>query len=171
MTKIVGIIMVIGLVGVLPIMLGYIIFGGGDTAQSAEGLVQEAENRVAENPRDLSLLVALSAQYQSVGRNREAEETLERAATLGAKTGDDLRILVAAFNAEPTRQAAIAAAFTKKYPRNVDGWLTSANIAAQTGDTLTARLAYQKVLDLAEPGSPEAQSAQAGLDALQTSVG
>lgn len=168
MTRIVAIIMVVGLVGVLPIALGMIIFSDDGQQASATTLIQDAEARVAKNPRDVIALVALAAQYQSAGRNKESADTLAKAADIGPSNIDTLRTLVGAYGSDTGRQAEIIKAYLKTHQRDAQAWLLSGTVAANTGDVLGARLAYQRVLSLVKPDSATGQSAQAGLDSLQS---
>ncbi len=158
--------MVIGLVGVLPIALGMIIFGGDGQSATPSSLVKDAEAKVAKNPTDISALVSLSAQYKSVGRNKDAADTLKKAVTIGPKTVDELRLIVGAYGTDTAKQSEVIKAFTKTHPKSAEGWLLAGTVASNTGDTLGARLAYQKVLDLANASSSLGKSAQAGLDQL-----
>lgn len=166
-TRIVAIVMVIGLVGVLPIALGMIIFGG-DGQASTGTLIEDAEAKVRDNPRDIAALVALAAQYRADGRNGDAETTLDTAVAIGPADIDDLRTLVGAFGADSTQQSAIITKYVKKRPKDAQAWLLAGTIAANTGDVLGARLAYQRVLTLVDPDSATGATAQAGLDGLAT---
>jgi predicted Zn-dependent protease len=167
-TRVVAIIMVIGLVGVLPIMLGVIIFGDSGQGATPSTLIQDAEAKVAKNPKDIASLVALAAQYKNAGRNKDAEDTLEKAADIGPKNVTELRMLFGGYAADTAKQTAIVTAFTKSHPKDADGWMLAGTTSAAAGDTLGARLAYQRVIALAGATSVLGKSAQAGIEQLAT---
>jgi cytochrome c-type biogenesis protein CcmH/NrfG len=165
-TRVVAIIMVIGLVGVLPIMLGVIIFGDSGQAASQSTLIEDAEAKVAKNPKDIAALVTLAAQYKNAGRNKDAEDTLDKAAAINPSNITELRMLFGAYAADTAKQTKIITAFTKSHPKNADGWMLAGTTSAAAGDLLGARLAYQRVIALAGAKSTLGQSAQAGIDQL-----
>lgn len=161
--------MIVGLVGVLPIALGVIIFSdNGQTNPNTT--LKDAEAKVAKNPKDITSLVSLSAQYRAAGRPKDALDTLQKAIDLGPKTTNELRIVVGALGSDSAKQLTVLRTFTKAYPKNPDGWYQYGLIAANTGDTLGARLAYQKVLAIVPASSPLTAQANAGLEALAQSA-
>ncbi len=167
-TRIVAIIMVVGLVGVLPIALGLIIFGGNSPQDTAGQLIKDAEAKVAANPANITALVDLATQYQSNGRAKDASDTLDKAIAAGPKNIDDLRVLAGALGNDQRKQIAVLKAYTKKFPKDGEGWYAYGTTAAGAGETLTARLALQKALDLAKPGSQLAQNAKTALANVNT---
>lgn len=167
MTRIVAIVMVVGLVGVLPVALGVILFGGGGDHNSPEQLLKDAEAKVAANPKDISALVQLASQYQSQNRPKDAADTLDRAVAAGPRTTNELRLLVGALAGEKSKQLGVLKTYTKANPKDAEAWLTYATTAAVSAETLTARLAYQRVLALTKPGDELHTNATDGLAALE----
>ena len=53
-------------------------------------------------------------------------------------------------------------------PKDADGWMLAGTTSAAAGDTLGARLAYQRVIALAGATSVLGKSAQAGIEQLAT---
>lgn len=66
-------------------------FGGGSGTTSLE----EAQQKVEDNPRDATAVVGLANQYQNRGRYEEAATTLENYSKLAPKDADVLRQLAA----------------------------------------------------------------------------
>jgi len=160
--------MVVGLVGMLPIALGMIIFGDSGQSTSPSTYIQDAEAKVAKNPKSIAALVTLAAQYKNAGRNKDAEDTLKRAADIGPKNITDLRLLFGGYASDTAKQTEIISAFTKSHPNNADGWMLAGTTSSAAGDVLGARLAYQRVIAIAGAGSTLGQSAKAGIDQLAT---
>lgn len=166
MVKIVSIICALGFVGVLPVVLGLLLFGGNDSGQNR--LIKDAEAQVAKNPADVTALVDLATRYKSDGRNADAEATLDKAVAAGARNYTELAPLVSALADTPTKQLAAIEKFTTTHPKDADGWLIYGQVAEQNNQTVKARLAYGRALQNAAPGTPVATNAQTAIQRLST---
>ena len=87
--KIVAIICAVAFVGVLPIVLGLIIWGDNDPTGQGQ-IVKEAEDRVNANPNDVEALVELSLRYRNANRAADAARTLQRAIAVPPAPADEL---------------------------------------------------------------------------------
>lgn len=166
MVKIVAIICAVAFVGVLPVVLGLVVFGGG-ASNPNEQLVSEAEARVEAAPNDLAALVDLAAQYRAADRAQDASLTLQKAIAVGASTNGELQILVGGLSGSPGQQLQVLQVYTKKYPKDADAFFTYGQTAESAGQLLTARLAYQRAAQVAAKGSTLRQNAQAALERLK----
>ena len=92
--------------------------------------------------------------------------TMNQTSVTGPKNVDELRTLVGAFGNESSKQISLLRDYTKKFPKDGDGWFTYGSTAAGIGETQTARLAYQRAIDLAKPGSELETNAKTALDNL-----
>jgi len=169
MVKLVAIICALGFVGVLPIVLGLLLFGDNDASGQTE-LIKEAEQKVAANPGDSAALVELATRYRSADRNRDAEATLDKAVAAGAKNYNELTPLVAALADTPQKQLTVLETYTKARPKDAEGWLLYGTIAEQNNQTVKARLAFGRALQNAPPSSPTRASAQAGIQRVSTAT-
>jgi uncharacterized protein HemY len=167
MVRIVSLVCAIAFVGVLPIVLGLIIWGGGGS-NPANQLIEDAEAAVQRNPNDLNALVTLAAQYRSANRPSDASATIQKAVAIEPKNSDELNALVGLLSSEDQTQAvAIAETYTKDNPKDPEGWITYGVQAERAQLVLQARLAFQRALSLAPKGSPTAENARVALERLK----
>jgi cytochrome c-type biogenesis protein CcmH/NrfG len=166
MVVIVSIICAVAFVGVLPVVLGLVVFGGG--AQDASGqLIDDAKQRVEENPTSVRALVDLAAQYRAAGEPQDATTTLQRALALGPKTREDLQALIGGLSEQPALQLQVLQTYTKSHPKDGEAFFTYGATAEQLQQVLVARLAYQRAAQVAPKGSTLSQNAQAALTRLR----
>lgn len=166
MVRIVSIICAVGFVGVLPVVLGLVVFGGGSSNGTGQ-LVKDAENRVKAAPDDVTALVDLAAQYRAAGRTQDAAVQLQKAIGVGAKTSSDLQALVSGLADNPAEQLQVLQTYTKAHPKDADAFFTYGSTAEGAGQILTARLAYQKAFQAAGKDSTLRQNARLALDRLK----
>jgi tetratricopeptide (TPR) repeat protein len=166
MVVIVSIICAVAFVGVLPVVLGLVVFGGG--SQDATGqLIDDAQKRVAQDPTSVLALVDLAAQYRAANKPQEAATTLQKALSLGAKTKDDLQALTGGLADAPLQQLQVLQDYTKSHPNDADAFFTYGATAEGLGQVLVARLAYQKAFQVAPKGSTLRENAQSALTRLK----
>lgn len=166
MVVIVSIVCAVGFVGVLPVVLLLVVFGGGSSDASGQ-LVKDAETRVAQDPTNVRLLVDLAAQYRAANKPQETAATLKRALVIGPKTKDDLQALIGGLADQPAAQLQVLQIYTKAHPRDADAFFTYGSTAEGLGQVLVARLAYQKALQLGPKGSSLRDNAQSALNRLK----
>lgn len=166
MVVIVSIICAVAFVGVLPIVLGLVVFGGGSDSPTQQ-LIKDAENRVKAEPNNIEALVTLAAQYRGAGRQQDEVVTLQKAVGVGAKTNDELQLLLGGLAQQVGQRLQVLQTYTKAHPKDGDAFLTYGQTAETASQTLTARLAYQRALQLAPKGSTLRQNAQTALDRLK----
>lgn len=166
MVVIVSIICAVAFVGVLPVVLGLVVFGGGSDSQS-EQVLKDAENRVKAAPNSIEALVTLAAQYRGAGRQQEEAVTLQKAIAVAPKNNQELQLLLGGLAQQVGQRLQVLQAYTKTHPKDADAFLTYGQTAETTSQTLVARLAYQRALQLAPKGSSVRQNAQTGLDRLK----
>ncbi len=167
MVKIIAIICAVAFVGVLPIVLGLIIFGDNDPSGQGQ-IVQEAEDRVNANPNDVEALVELGLRYRAADRAADADRTLQRAIDVPPTTAEELESLVNALADTPRRQFAVLDAFTTANPRNARAWLVYGRVAEQQTQGLRARLAYSRALANAGADQEVRRLAQQGIQRVAT---
>lgn len=167
MVVIVSIICAVAFVGVLPVVLGLVVFGDSGGGQSGQ-LIKDAENRVKAAPNDLDALVSLAVQYRAAGRPQDETATLQKAITVGAKNNDDLQILLGGLAQQPGQRLEVLKTYTKANPKDGDAFLTYGQTAEQVGQLVTARLAYQQALKLAPKDSTLQQNAETSLERLKS---
>lgn len=166
MVVIVSIICAVAFVGVLPIVLGLVVFGGG--SQDATGqLINNAKQRVEQNPTSVRALVDLAAQYRAAGKSQEATVALQKAVALGPKTKDDLQALTRGLSEQPALQIQVLQTYTKTHPKDADAFFTYGSTAEQLQQVLVARLAYQRAVEVAPKGSALRENAQTALTRLK----
>lgn len=169
MVKIVSIICAVGFVGVLPVVLGLVVFGGGpSTAQdAAKQAIKDAEAKVSAAPGDVTALVDLATQYRAANRTQDAAVTLQRAVTAGAKNSAELTTLVTGLSDSPALQLQVLQTYTKSHPKDGEAFFTYGSTAERAGQILAARLAFQRAVQVAPKGSALAQSAQQALNRVK----
>ncbi len=167
MVKIISIICAVAFVGVLPVVLGLIIWGDNDPTGQNQ-IIKEAEDRVNANPTDVEALVDLALRYRSANRTADADRTIQRAIDAPPKTAGQLDSLVYALADTPQRQTAVLDTFTKAHPKNAAGWLLYGQIAEQQTQALRARLAYSRALANAGADKEIRQEAQQGIQRVAT---
>lgn len=165
--KIVAIICAVAFVGVLPIVLGLIIWGDNDPTGQGQ-IVKEAEDRVNANPNDVEALVELSLRYRNANRAADADRTLQRAIDVPPATADELESVVNALADTPQRQFAVLDTFTKANPKDGAAWLIYGRIAEQQTQGLRARLAFSRALANAGADQGLRQEAQQGIQRVAT---
>lgn len=166
MVVIVSIICAVAFVGVLPVVLGLVVFGGGSQDASSQ-LIDDAKQRVEENPTSVRALVDLAAQYRAAGEPQDASTTLQKALALGPKTNDDLQALIAGFSEQPAVQLQVLRAYTTAHPKDGEAFFTYGATAEQLQQAVVARLAYQRAVQVAPKGSTLRENAQAALTRLR----
>ena len=167
MVVIVSIICAAGFVGVLPIVLGLVVFGGGGTGSQTQQVLKDAENRVKATPDSIDALVALAALYRGANRTQDEAVTLQKAMGVGAKNNNELQLLLGGLSQLVGQRLQVLQTYTKAHPRDADAFLTYGQTAETANQTLTARLAYQRALQLAPKGSTLSQNAKIALDRLK----
>lgn len=166
MVVIVSIICAVAFVGVLPIVLGLVVFGGGSGSQTQQ-VLKDAENRVKTSPNDIEALVNLAAQYRGAGRAQDEAVTLQKAIGVGAKNSEQLQLLLGGLGQQVGQRLQVLQTYTKAHPNDADAFLTYGQSAEAANQILTARLAYQRALQLAPKGSTLRQNAQTALNRLK----
>jgi Flp pilus assembly protein TadD len=166
MVVIVSIICAVAFVGVLPVVLGLVVFGGGSDSQTQQ-ILEDAESRVKTAPNSIEALVTLAALYRGAGRQQDEAVTLQKAVAVGAKDNQELQILLGGLAQQVGPRLQVLQAYTKSHPKDADAFLTYGQTAETANQTLVARLSYQRALQLAPKGSTLRQNAQTGLDRLR----
>jgi Flp pilus assembly protein TadD len=166
MVKIVSIICAVAFVGVLPVVLGLVVFGGG-SSHGNDQLIEEAEARVEAAPTDIQALVDLAAQYRASGRDQDATTTIQRAIAVGPADGEDLQALVSGLSGNAGQQLQVLETYTKANPNDAEAFFTYGQTAEAAGQLLTARLAYQRAAQKAKAGTTLRSNAQAALERLR----
>ena len=167
MVVIVSIICAAGFVGVLPIVLGLVVFGGGGTGSQTQQVLKDAENRVKATPDSIDALVALAGLYRGANRTQDEAVTLQKAMGVGAKNNNELQLLLGGLSQLVGQRLQVLQTYTKAHPKDADAFLTYGQTAETANQTLTARLAYQRALQLAPKGSTLSQNAKIALDRLK----
>ncbi len=166
MVVIVSIICAVAFVGVLPVVLGLVVFGGGSASQT-EQVLKDAESRVKASPNSIEALVTLAGQYRGAGRQQDEVVTLQKAIAVGPKDNQELQLLLGGLAQQVGQRLQVLQAYTKSHPKDAEAFLTYGQTAETASQTLVARLAYQRALQLAPKGSTFRQNAQTGLDRLK----
>ncbi len=166
MVVIVSIICALAFVGVLPVVLGLVVFGGSES--QSEQVLNDAENRVKASPDSLEALVNLAAQYRGVGRQQDETVTLQKAVAVGPKNNQELQLLLGGLGQQTGQRLQVLQTYTKSHPKDADAFLTYGQTAETVNQVLIARLAYQRALQLAPKGSTLRQNAQTALDRLKS---
>jgi cytochrome c-type biogenesis protein CcmH/NrfG len=166
MVVIVSIICAVAFVGVLPVVLGLVVFGGGSQDATSQ-LIDDAKKRVEQDPTNVRALVDLAAQYRAAGKPQDATATLQKALALGPKTKDDLQALIGGFSEQPALQIQVLQTYTKTHPKDGEAFFTYGATAEQLQQVLVARLAYQRAVQVAPKGSSVRENAQAALTRLK----
>ncbi len=166
MVVIVSIICAVAFVGVLPIVLGLVVFGGG-TDSATEQVLKDAEARVKAAPNDIEALVTLAAQYRGAGRTQDEAVTLQKAIAAGPKDTQELQLLLGSLAQQVGQRLQVLQTYTKANPKDAEAFLTYGQTAETAGQTTIGRLAYQRAVQLAPKGSTLRQNAQTGLDRLK----
>ena len=167
MVVIVSIICAAGFVGVLPIVLGLVVFGGGGTGSQTQQVLKDAENRVKATPDSIDALVALAALYRGANRTQDEAVTLQKAMGVGAKNNNELQLLLGGLSQLVGQRLQVLQTYTKAHPADADAFLTYGQTAESVNETLIARLSYQRALQLAPKGSALRQNAQTALARLK----
>jgi hypothetical protein len=166
MVVIVSIICAVAFVGVLPIVLGLVVFGGGSDSPNTQ-LLKDAEARVASSPKDLEALVTLAALYRGANRQQDETATLQKAIAVGAMNNDELQVLLGGLSQQVGQRLQVLEKYTKANPKDADAFLTYGQTAEQAGQLLTARLAYQRAVETAPKDSTTRQNAETALERLK----
>ena len=167
MVVIVSIICAAGFVGVLPIVLGLVVFGGGGTGSQTQKVLKDAENRVIATPNNIDALVSLAVLYRSANRAQDEAVTLQKAIGVGARNNGELQVLLGGLAQQVGQRLQVLQTYTKAYPKDADAFLTYGQTAETANQALTARLAYQRALQLAPKRSALSQNAKIALDRLK----
>lgn len=156
MVQVVAVLTSIAFVGVIFVVVGFIVFGGGDSTSSHGGvdLVAESQDRVDENPNDPDAWSQLAAAEFQDGDTEAALAAAQRAAELDPKDFGVTQTVVSFQLSSGNAPGAIQTlqGFTESNPENAEGFFTLGQIADQNGQTDLARLSYQKYLQLAPDG-------------------
>lgn len=166
MVVIVSIICAVAFVGVLPVVLGLVVFGGGSESQSEQAL-NAAESRVKATPDSIEALVALAALYRGANRPQDETVTLQRAIGVGVKNNEELQLLLGGLAQQVGQRLQVLQTYTKSHPKDAEAFLTYGQTSETANQVLTARLAYQQAVQLAPKGSTLRQNAQTALDRLK----
>lgn len=169
MVVIVSIISAVAFVGVLPIVLGLVVFGdssGGANDQIGQ-LVRDAEAKVQRSPNQVVPLVELAGQYRAAGRPQDELATLQKAIAAGPKDSDEVQTLVSGLSQQPALQLQVLSDYTKKNPKDPDAWFLYGATAERTGQIVASRLAYQNAVKYAPKDSTLRENAQAAFERLK----
>ena len=166
MVVIVSIICAVAFVGVLPIVLGLVVFGGGSDSQTEQAL-KDAESRIKATPNSIEALITLAALYRGANRQQDETVALQKAVAVGAKDNEELQLLLGGLAQQVGQRLQVLQTYTKAHPQDADAFLTYGQTAETANQILTARLAYQRALQLAPKGSTLRQNAQTSLDRLK----
>lgn len=163
--RIISIVCAIAIIGALPVIGGVLIFGGGSSGpnDALNQAVKDAEAKAQASPQDVTALVDLAIQYRAAERTQDAAATMQKAVALGAKNSEELSTLITGLSDNPALQLQVLQAYTKTHPKDGDAFFTYGSTAERVGQIVTARLAYQRALKLAAPGSLLAQNAKQAL--------
>ncbi len=167
MVVIVSIVSAVAFVGVLPIVLGLVVFGGGGSGDPQQQLVEDAERRVQAAPNQVVPLVELAAAYRAAGRPQDEATALQKAIAAGPDDNNELQALVGGLSQQPAQQLQVLAAYTKAHPKDADAFFTYGAAAERAGQTLAARLAYQQAVKTSRPGSTLRENATTALERLR----
>ena len=167
MVVIVSIICAAGFVGVLPIVLGLVVFGGGGSGSQTQQVLKDAENRVKATPDSIDALVTLAGLYRGANRTQDEAVTLQKAMGVGAKNNNELQLLLGGLSQLVGQRLQVLQTYTKAHPADADAFLTYGQTAESVNETLIARLSYQRALQLAPKGSALRQNAQTALARLK----
>ena len=166
MVVIVSIVCAVAFVGVLPVVLGLVVFGGGSQDATSQ-LIDNAKKRVEQDPTSVSALVDLAVQYRAAGKPQDANATLQKALALGPKTRDDLQALNGAFSEQPALKLQVLQTYTRAHPKDAEAFFDYGAAAEQVQQVIVARLAYQRAVELAPKGSSLRGNAQSALTRLK----
>ena len=167
MVVIVSIICAVGFVGVLPIVLGLVVFGGSGSSDAVTQLIDDAKRRVDANPNDIGALVDLAAQYRAANKPEDSAATLQKAIALGPKTSEELQNLIGGLGDQPGLQLQVLQDYTKKNPKDANALFLYASTSETVGQVVAARLAYQRAFENAPKGSQLKTDAKTALDRLK----
>lgn len=167
MVKIVSIICALAFVGVLPVVLGIIIFGDNDPT-GQEQVISDAESRLKTNPNDIQAMVDLSIAYRNSNRIADADRAIQQAIDLPPKTVRDAETVAYALADTPQKQLNVMKTFTSSHPKNAEGWLILGRLAEQQSQALQARLAYGRALSTAGANKEFRQEAQEAIERVAT---
>ena len=135
MVVIVSIICAAGFVGVLPIVLGLVVFGGGGSGSQTQQVLKDAENRVKATPDSIDALVALAALYRGANRTQDEAVTLQKAIGVGAKNNDELQLLLGGLSQQVGQRLQVLQTYTKAHPKDADAFLTYGQTAETANQT------------------------------------
>ncbi|WP_217914170.1 tetratricopeptide repeat protein [Miltoncostaea marina] len=168
--QIVAIITSIAFAGVIFVVLGLILFGGGETPEDVA--VADAKERVEASPREADEWAGLASAYLGAERYDEAVDAAERAVQLAPKDIRVVQTLVTVQTEAGREDEAIATLqdFTRRNPRNAEAFLQLGQMAQSAGRTQLARLSFQTFLRLA-PDHSLAESVRDALDGLAAGGG
>ena len=168
MVVIVSIICAAAFVGVLPIVLGLVVFGDSGSGSQTQQVLKDAENRVKTTPDNIDALVSLAALYRGANRTQDEAVTLQKAIGVGAKNNAELQALLGGLGQQVGQRLQVLQTYTKAHPTDADAFLTYGQSAETANQVLTARLAYQRAQQLAPKGSTLSQNAKTALDRLKS---
>lgn len=170
MVQVAAILTSIAFVGIFPLVLFGIVFGGGgsSSAHGGEDFLGPAQVLVEERPRDPDAWSELADARLLSNDVDGAIEAQQRAVTLDPRNLDRATTLVQIYTQADDAEAALSAieTFTERNPTNAEAFRLLGTLAAQAGRNDLARLAYQTFLRLA-PDNPDAdlvRDAIAGLE-------
>ncbi len=168
--QIVAILTSIAFAGVIFVVLGLILFGGGESPE--EVAVADARERVEASPRDADEWAGLASAHLGAEQYDEAIAAAERAVELAPSDIRIVQTLVTVQTEAGRNDAAIETlqGFTSRNPRNAEAFLQLGQMAQAAGRTQLARLSYQTFLRLA-PDHSLAESVREALDGLAAGGG
>ena len=160
----------IAFVGIFPIILFFIIFGGGTGGQN--DLIGPAEELVAENPQDPEAWEELASAHAAGQNFEDAIEAERMAVELDPKNFNRVSTLVGFHIQTGDPDAAVEAVqtYTRANPKDADAFLTLGQLAANVGRFPLARLSYQRYLQLS-PDSPDAPAVRQAIEQLDSGGG
>ena len=164
--QVVAILTSLAFAGTIFVVMGLVFFGGGSSPERDQ--VNELKELVKDNPDDGDAWQQLASAHIAAGDKAEAVAAGIRSIELEPTSFRNASTLVLAFEeaGDPAGAIKVLSDFTKRNPKNTDGFLALGQTAQQAGQTDIARLAYQRFLKL-EPDGTQADLVRDQLALLQ----
>jgi tetratricopeptide (TPR) repeat protein len=166
--QIVAILTSLAFAGVIFVVLGLVLFGGGETSLADQQL-DDARARVEAQPRNPDAYEELASAYAGTEDYDQAVDAARRAVELAPRDFGHLQTLLALQLRPEVNQIdqaiAVLQEFTERVPRSSEAFLQLGQLAEQDGRNALAGLAYQRFLQLA-PDDPNAGEVRQRLQEL-----
>ena len=163
--QVVAILTSLAFAGTIFVVMGLVFFGGGSSPERDQ--VNELKELVKDNPDDADLWQQLASAHIAAGDKQEAIEAGTRSVELDPASFRSASTLVLAYQeaGDDAGAVKVLSDFTKRNPKNSDGFLALGQTAQQAGQTDIARLAFQRFLAL-EPDGTQADLVREMLDRM-----